>query len=84
MADQMFGSSLGGNPLKADFWELLRSKIAKRLDRWKKVFLSKGGCLTLIQSVLSSLPISFLLLFQIPCGVAAEFDILMQNYMGGL
>lgn len=45
------GLPLGGNPLYAEFWELVSSKIAKRLDRWRNVYLSKGGWLTLIQLI---------------------------------
>ncbi|PON75016.1 hypothetical protein TorRG33x02_245810 [Trema orientale] len=36
----------GGNPLKSIFWEPVRRKIAKRLDGWKRVFLSRGKMLT--------------------------------------
>ena len=31
------GLPLGGNPRK-EFWELLFSKVAKRLDGWKKTY----------------------------------------------
>ena len=30
------GKPLGGNPRKIDFWELVVTKVAKRLDGWKK------------------------------------------------
>ena len=45
------GLPLGGNPCKVDFWEPMVKKVAKRLEGWKKAFLSRGGRLTLIQSV---------------------------------
>ena len=51
---------MGGNPTRKTFWELVLTKVAKRLDGWKRAFLSRGGRLTLIRSVLSSLPIYYL------------------------
>ena len=45
------GLLLGGNSRKIDFWEPMVTKVAKRLDSWKKAFLSRGGRLTLIHSV---------------------------------
>ena len=34
------GIPLGGNPIKSEFWEPVISKVSKRLDGWKKAFLS--------------------------------------------
>ena len=53
------GLPLGGNAQKIDFWELVVTKVAKKLDGWKKASLSRGGRLTLIHSVLSSIPIYY-------------------------
>ena len=36
------GLQLGGNPTKKKFWELVITKVAKRLDGWKRAFLSRG------------------------------------------
>ena len=57
------GMPLGGNPYCRSFWESVITKVAKRLDGWKRAFLSKGGRLTLIESVLSAIPTYFLSLF---------------------
>ena len=51
------------------FWDPVVVKMEKRLQSWKKAFLSRGGRLTLIQSALGSLPIYYMSLFKIPCGV---------------
>lgn len=48
---------LGGNPRSKTFWDPVVSKVIKRLEGWKKGFLSKGGKMTLINSVLSTIPI---------------------------
>lgn len=31
-----FGLPHGGNPLQSTFWELVVSKVGKRLDGWRK------------------------------------------------
>ena len=50
------GMPLGGNPCSGTFWDPVLSKVAKRLDGWKRAFLSKGGRLTLIEAVLYAIP----------------------------
>ena len=39
---------LGGNLLSLEFWRPVIEKVARRLDGWKKGFLSRGGRVTLI------------------------------------
>ena len=41
-------------------WNLILEKIERKLAGWKKLYLSKGGRLTLLKSTLSSLPTYFL------------------------
>jgi len=48
--------------------------IRKLLARWKKMYLSKGGCLTLLKSMLLSIPTYFLSLFTIPTRVANRIE----------
>ena len=68
------GLPLGGIPRNIAFWDLVVNKVAKRLHGWKKTFLSRGGRLTLIQSVLSSLPIYYLSLFKAPSSVIRSME----------
>ena len=76
------GMPLGGNPCCRSFWEPVISKVSKRLDGWKRTFLSKGGRLTLIQSVLSAIPTYFLSLFRVPSGVSKELEKIMETFSG--
>ena len=57
-----------GLPLGASFkysgiWNGVTEKMEKRLAAWKMQYLSKGGRLTLIQSVLDSIPTYILHVF---------------------
>ena len=75
------GMPLGGNPNSRTFWEPVISKVAKRLEGWKKAFLSKGGRLTLIEAVLSAIPIYYLSLFRMPLKVIKEVEKRMRNFL---
>ena len=68
------GLPLGGNLLSKEFWNPVLEKVSKRLEGWKKGLLSRGGRLTLIQLVLSSIPVYFLSLFKLPMGIAKEIE----------
>lgn len=74
------GLPLGGNPLSESFWCPVIDRVRKRLDGWKKAFISKGGRMVLIQSVLSSIPIYYLSIFRIPSKVARMLEKLMRDF----
>ena len=75
------GMPLGGNPRSRPFWDPVIHKVSKRLDGWKRAFLSKGGRLTLIESVLSAIPTYFLSLFHIPSKVIKELEKIMRSFL---
>ncbi|XP_062075930.1 uncharacterized protein LOC133780066 [Humulus lupulus] len=58
------------------------SKCVKRLDGWKSAFMSRGGRLNLIQSILSSILVYYLSLFRIPKNVAGSIEKLMRDFCG--
>ena len=75
-----------GMPLEAShksssIWNPILEKFERRLARWKKLYLSKGGRLTLIKSTLSSLPTYFLSLFNIPTSVANKIEKLQRDFL---
>lgn len=51
---------------KKKLWDPIVERLDKRLSSWKGRYLSMGGCLTHIKSVLSSTPIYFLFLVRMP------------------
>jgi hypothetical protein len=61
-----------GIPLGALFkvksiWDDIIDSIEHRLARWKRMYLSKGGRVTLIKSTLSNTPTYFMSLYQFGC-----------------
>ena len=68
-----------GFPLGAKFkdksiWNPILEKMESRLEGWKRLYLSKGGRVTLIKSTLSNLPTYFISLFPIPSSVASRIE----------
>jgi hypothetical protein len=55
--------------------------MEKRLAGWKRMYLSKGGRLTLIKSTLSNLPTYFLSLFPIPVTVARRLEKIQREFL---
>ena len=50
-------------------WDGVEKRFRKRLAMWKCQYISKGWRITLIRSTLSSLPIYFMSILQLPRGV---------------
>ena len=57
--------------------------MGRKLVGWKKLYLSKGGRLTLIKSTLSNLPTYFLSLFLNPVSVANKLEKLQRDFQRG-
>ena len=75
-----------GLPLGAKFkdktiWNPILEKMERRLMGWKRLYLSKGGRVTLIKSTLSNLPTYFLSLYPIPASVANRIKKLQRNFL---
>jgi hypothetical protein len=67
----------------SNIWNSIIEKMEKRLAGWKRLYLSKGGRVTLINSTLSNLPTYFLSLFHIPIGVANCLEKLQRDFLWG-
>ncbi|XP_024630905.2 uncharacterized protein [Medicago truncatula] len=63
------GMPIGGNPRRLCFWEPIVNRIKSRLSGWNSRFLSFGGRLVLLKSVLTSLPVYALSFFKAPAVV---------------
>lgn len=60
------GLNIGINHWLLRSWSILIEKVRRRINSWKGKNLSFGGRITLIQSVLSSVPIYYLSFFRLP------------------
>ena len=60
------GLPIGGNPRRLQFWEPIVNRIKSRLSGWNNRFLSFGGRLILLKSVLTSLSVYALSFFKAP------------------
>ena len=77
------GMPLGASHKPPSIWNPILEKIHRKLAGWKKLYLSKGGRLTLLKSTLSSLPTYFLSLFTIPTHVANKIEKLQKDFLWG-
>jgi len=68
------GLSIGGDPRKLAFWEPVINTIKTRLAGWQSRFLSYGGRLILLKSVLTSLPVYALSFFKAPSGIISLIE----------
>ncbi|XP_071694733.1 uncharacterized protein [Rutidosis leptorrhynchoides] len=69
------GQPIGGNMKRVKEWDPVVCKFNKRLADWKTCAMSFGGRLTLVKSVLSSLPLYFFSLFRAPSCVVKKLEV---------
>ena len=78
------GLPIGGDPRKLCFCKLVVDRIVSRLSSWNNKFLSFGGRLVLLKSVLSSLTVYFLSFFKAPVGIISSIEsIFFKKIWGG-
>ena len=65
-------------------WDSVVEKVERRLASYKRMYLSKGGRVTLIKSTLSNLPTYLLSLFPIPAIIANCIEKLRCDFLWGV
>ena len=71
-----------GTPYKTtSIWNPILERMEKKASGWKRLYLSKGGRLTLLKSTLSSLPTYYLSLFTIPKALVARIKRIQRNIL---
>ena len=77
------GLSLGNRSNSVKTWEPVVEKFEQRLAGWKATLLSIGGRVTLLKSVLTSLPVFYMSLFQISNTVKLVVDRILRRFLWG-
>ena len=77
------GIALGASHKSPTVWNPILEKFEHKLANWKKMYLSKGGRLTLLKSTVSSLPTYYLSLFTIPTHVANKIERVQRDFLWG-
>ncbi|GJT62689.1 RNA-directed DNA polymerase, eukaryota [Tanacetum coccineum] len=77
------GSTVGRNMSQINSWEEIIRKVESRLSIWKLKTLSIGGRLTLLKSVLGSIPIYHMSLFKVPKTVLHRLEAIRCCFFHG-
>ncbi|XP_023770251.1 uncharacterized protein LOC111918865 [Lactuca sativa] len=77
------GVPVGANLSQKKNWRPIIEKFQSRLSLWKAKTLSFAGRLTLVKSVLNSLPTYYFSLFRAPHGVIEDLEKLRRKFLWG-
>ena len=80
---EYLGLPLGAKHKEARVWDGVEERFRNRLALWKRQYISKGGRLTLIRSVLSNMPTYLLSLFRIPKKVKLRLEKIQRDFLWG-
>ncbi|WMV10716.1 hypothetical protein MTR67_004101 [Solanum verrucosum] len=75
------GMPLGNNHKELEIWDGIVEKTEKKLATWKTQYLSLGGRITMINSVLDALPTYVMSLFPLPAKVEDRLDKLRRDFL---
>ena len=78
------GSKVGGIMSRIQSWNEVVDKLSTRLSKWKMKTLSIGGRVTLLKSVLGSLPIYYMSLYKVPMKVLQKLESIRCNFFNGV
>jgi hypothetical protein len=77
------GLLVGANLRSASTWEPLISSLRKRLGNWNNKFVSLGGRIVLLNSVLNAIPIFYLSYLKIPIQVWKKVRKIQRDFLWG-
>nr|GEU64493.1 RNA-directed DNA polymerase, eukaryota, reverse transcriptase zinc-binding domain protein [Tanacetum cinerariifolium] len=64
-------------------WNDIVDRVRRRLSKWKMKTLSVGGRLTLVKSVLGSIPIFHMSIFKVPSGILRTLESIRSRFFNG-
>ncbi|GKV25499.1 hypothetical protein SLEP1_g34934 [Rubroshorea leprosula] len=77
------GMPIGGKRRGIAMWRPMIESFNKKLASWKNRYISLGGRITLLNSVLSSLPVFTMSVHMLPKGLILLLDKIRRNFLGG-
>lgn len=77
------GLSVGANMKRQLIWMMVVEKFTKKLNFWKAYTLSTGSRLTLVNSILNSLPLYFFSLFKAPATILTDLEKHHNTFLWG-
>ncbi|KAK2383713.1 hypothetical protein QL285_071138 [Trifolium repens] len=80
---KFLGIPVGANPRRQATWKPVVDAMTKRLNSWSSRILSYGGRITLINSVLASLPLYYFSFFKAPSCVIKQLVKIQRNFLWG-
>ncbi|GJQ90705.1 hypothetical protein Tco_0001844, partial [Tanacetum coccineum] len=73
------GVKVGGNMSRINSWDEVIFKVSTRLSKWNLKTLYIGGWLTLLKSVLTSIPLHHMSIFKLSMGVLNKLESIRRN-----
>lgn len=77
------GLPVGADPRKERTWKPLLDSLAKRLGDWQYRYVSLGGRVILLNSVLNSIPIFYLSFMKMPINIWKQMVKLQRQFLWG-
>ncbi|GJT61459.1 RNA-directed DNA polymerase, eukaryota, reverse transcriptase zinc-binding domain protein [Tanacetum coccineum] len=77
------GSKVGGSMSRVHAWNEVVDRVKNRLSKWKMKTLSIGGRLTLLKSVLGSIPIFHMSIYRAPLSVLRTLESIRSKFFKG-
>ena len=75
------GIPIRDNPRCSVFWDPIIRKCEGKLATWKHRHISFGGRVTLINSILTAIPIYFFSFFRVPSKVIAKLEVIQRKFL---
>ena len=77
------GLEVGGNPRTVKFWEPVLTKLKARLNGWRGRFLSLAGRISLVKTIISSVPLYYLSIFKAPESIYKNITSIQRRFLWG-
>ncbi|GJR98994.1 RNA-directed DNA polymerase, eukaryota, reverse transcriptase zinc-binding domain protein [Tanacetum coccineum] len=77
------GTKVGAKMSRVNEWNEVVEKVKNRLSKWKVKALSIGGRLTLLKSVLGSIPIFYMSIYRAPSRVLKILESIRNQFFNG-